>query len=53
MESVEGAQSFLKSGDAYDAFVGRYSGPLAVAFADAAGVAAGSLSLDVGCGPGA
>ena len=53
MESVEGAQSFLKSGDAYDAFIGRYSGPLAVAFADAAGVAAGSLSLDVGCGPGA
>jgi SAM-dependent methyltransferase len=33
--------------------MGRYSRPLAVAFADAAGVAAGQSALDVGCGPGA
>jgi SAM-dependent methyltransferase len=33
--------------------MGRYSRPLAVAFADAAGVTAGHSALDVGCGPGA
>jgi SAM-dependent methyltransferase len=53
MESTEGARSFLTSGDAYDAFMGRYSRPLAVAFADTAGVTAGQSVLDVGCGPGA
>jgi ubiquinone/menaquinone biosynthesis C-methylase UbiE len=53
MESAEGARSFLTSGDAYDAFMGRYSQPLATAFADVAGVAAGQSALDVGCGPGA
>jgi SAM-dependent methyltransferase len=53
MESVEGARSFLTSGDAYDAFMGRYSRPLAVVFADASGVASGQTALDVGCGPGA
>jgi SAM-dependent methyltransferase len=44
---------FVISGDAYDAFMGRYSRPLAVAFAEAAGVVAGQRALDVGCGPGA
>ncbi len=44
---------FLVTGQAYDGFMGRYSRPLAVAFADAAGVAAGQSALDVGCGPGA
>jgi len=53
MESAEGARSFLTTGDAYDAFMGRYSRPLAVVFADVAGVTAGQLALDVGCGPGA
>ncbi len=53
MESTEGARSFLASGDAYDSFMGRYSRPLAVVFADATGVAAGQSALDVGCGPGA
>ena len=53
MEFTEGAQSFLASGDAYDAFMGRYSRSLAVAFADTAGVAQGQSALDVGCGPGA
>src|SRR4051812_7289032 len=33
--------------------VGRYSGPLAAVFADAAGVVEGQRALDVGCGPGA
>jgi len=33
--------------------VGRYSGPLAAVFADAAGVIEGQRALDVGCGPGA
>jgi len=37
---------------AYDAFMGRYSGPLAQAFADLAGIESGQLTLDVGCGTG-
>lgn len=53
MEVPDGARSFLASGQAYDAFMGRYSRPLAIAFADAVGVTAGQSALDVGCGPGA
>jgi SAM-dependent methyltransferase len=53
MEAAPGAGTFQKSGAAYDAFMGRYSRPLATLFADAAGVAAGQSALDVGCGPGA
>ena len=53
MEPAEGARSFMVSGDAYDAFMGRYSRSLAVVFADAAGVTSGQTALDVGCGPGA
>lgn len=44
--------SFAVPADAYQRFMGRYSEPLAVVFADSAGVGAGS-ALDVGCGPGA
>jgi SAM-dependent methyltransferase len=39
--------------DAYARFMGRFSEPLAVQFADAAGVREGQRALDVGCGPGA
>jgi SAM-dependent methyltransferase len=45
--------SFEVSADAYGRFMGRYSEPLAVAFADVAGVSGGQRALDVGCGPGA
>jgi SAM-dependent methyltransferase len=41
------------SADAYDRFMGRYSVQLAPQLADLAGVTAGQLALDVGCGPGA
>ena len=53
MEHVEGAQGFQASGEAYDAFMGRYSRLLAAPFADAIGVVGGQTVLDVGCGPGA
>lgn len=53
MQPVPGAANFEKSGDAYDAFMGRYSRRLAPLFADWTGVSAGQQALDVGCGPGA
>ena len=45
--------SFAVGADAYDRFMGRYSVPLAVLFADLALDEAGQRVLDVGCGPGA
>jgi ubiquinone/menaquinone biosynthesis C-methylase UbiE len=45
--------TFEVAAEAYDRFMGRYSHPLATAFADFAGVAAAATALDVGCGPGA
>lgn len=45
--------SFEVSADAYDRFMGRFSVPLAVRFAQSADVRAGQRALDVGCGPGA
>jgi SAM-dependent methyltransferase len=39
--------------DAYMAFMGRYSEPLAGLFVDWAGVESGRRAVDVGCGPGA
>ena len=43
--------SFFTSTEAYDRFMGRFSGQLGPLFADFAGVA--GRVLDVGCGPGA
>lgn len=43
---------FRAPAEAYDRFVGRYSGALATAFLERAGVAPGVRVLDVGCGPG-
>jgi len=45
--------SFFADADAYDRFMGRYSGPLAPQLADLAGLQAGQRAVDVGCGPGA
>lgn len=53
MDEVPGAESFAVPGETYDAFMGRYSTPLAAGFAAAAGVRPGATAVDVGCGPGA
>jgi len=53
MEPESRTSAFAVTGDAYDAFMGRYARPLAVGFAFFAGVAPGHRALDVGCGPGA
>lgn len=49
------AMTFDVAGDAYQRFMGVYSDPLSVLFADRAGVSAGSGAhvVDVGCGTGA
>jgi SAM-dependent methyltransferase len=44
--------SFAVAADAYDRFMGRYSAPLAPAFADFAAAIEAVRVLDVGCGPG-
>lgn len=48
-----GVVSFDVDADAYARFMGRFSEPLAVQFAELAEVRAGQRVLDVGCGPGA
>jgi SAM-dependent methyltransferase len=45
--------SFTVAAEAYDRFMGRYSGPLAPLLADLAGIGREQQVLDVGCGPGA
>ena len=52
-EALKGARHFTSTGEVYDAFMGRYSRPLAAEFATFAQVTAGERALDVGCGPGA
>jgi SAM-dependent methyltransferase len=44
--------SFDVTADAYARFMGRFSSPLAVRFADLASPQPGQQALDVGCGPG-
>lgn len=44
---------FTVAAEAYDAYMGRYSIPLAPLFADFARIGDGGRVLDVGCGPGA
>ncbi len=43
---------FAVDAEKYDAFMGRYSDPLAVALLAEVGAGAGDRALDVGCGPG-
>src|ERR1051326_7602304 len=50
---AEGEEVSSSDADAYDRFMGRYSRPLAVPFADFAGLPLDGRVLDVGCGPGA
>jgi SAM-dependent methyltransferase len=45
--------SFEVAPEAYDRFMGRYSGPLAIEFADWLTATPGQRALDVGSGPGA
>ena len=45
--------TFDVTADAYDRFMGRFSGPLAAQFVELVQVQAGQRVLDVGCGPGA
>jgi SAM-dependent methyltransferase len=45
--------SFNVSAEAYGRFMGQFSEPLAVQFAEYAGVRPGQRAADVGCGPGA
>lgn len=55
-ESTMGTRSgttHFTSGEAYDAFMGRYAVRLAPLLADLAEVSAGQRALDVGCGTGA
>ena len=45
--------TFEVPAQSYGRFMGRFSEPLAVPFAETAGVQLGQRALDVGCGPGA
>ncbi len=43
---------FAVAAEAYDRYMGRYSGQLSSPFCDLAGIVAGRRAIDVGCGPG-
>ncbi|QSR30530.1 SAM-dependent methyltransferase [Nocardioides sp. S5] len=45
--------TFEVAGEAYDRFMGRYSGPLAADLASWLAPSTGQRAIDVGCGPGA
>jgi SAM-dependent methyltransferase len=49
----DGAATFRTSADAYERYMGRWSRPLAAAFATAIAPNSGESVLDVGCGTGA
>src|ERR1700758_1125945 len=51
--AAEGEEVSLSDADAYERCMGRDSRPLAVPFADFAGLPLDGRVLDVGCGPGA
>jgi SAM-dependent methyltransferase len=51
--AYSGLVVFNVGADSYARFMGRFSGPLGVQFAELADVRAGQRVLDVGCGPGA
>src|SRR6187551_615675 len=53
MAAAEGQEASSSEADAYDRFMGRFSRPLAVPFADFARLPLDGRVLDVGCGPGA
>jgi SAM-dependent methyltransferase len=53
MTSTGSETSLFEKADAYEAFMGRYSTPLASEFSRAAGVRPGDRVIDVGCGTGA
>ena len=50
---ADGASTFRTPPDAYERYMGLWSRPLAIAFADAVGLRHGDRALDVGCGTGA
>src|SRR5438477_7012471 len=50
---AEAEEVSLSDADAYDRFMGRFSRPLAVPFADFAGLPLDGRVIDVGCSPGA
>lgn len=52
-QSYTPAMSFNVAAESYDRFIGRYSAPLATAFADWALPPGAVTAVDVGCGPGA
>lgn len=52
-DAVGKSVSFDVAADFYDRFMGRFSEPLALQFAQLAAVRPGQRVLDVGCGPGA